>query len=121
MTKSNTRVKNLKSEWNQKYQHFFPNAYRSLLYIQFVAVAFQTTLKKKSFDEGPSLTNYGPALDPPLGGFDPKVNTNVRCHEYFIPTKFGKYPSSDSVVKADCVPILIHELVHPPPTFHLNK
>ena len=46
MTKSNTRVKNLTSEWNQKYQHFFPNAYRSLLYIQFVAVAFQTTLKK---------------------------------------------------------------------------
>ena len=24
-------------------------------------------------------------------------------HEYFIPTKFGKYPSSDSVVKADYV------------------
>ena len=23
--------------------------------------------------------------------------------EYFIPTKFGKYPSSDSVVKADYV------------------
>ena len=78
MNKSNTRVKNLTSEWNQKYQHFFPNAYRSLLYIQFVAVAFQTTLKKKSFGKGPSLTNCGPALDPPLGGFGPKVNTNVR-------------------------------------------
>ena len=24
-------------------------------------------------------------------------------HEYFIPTKFGKYTSSDSVVKADYV------------------
>ena len=24
-------------------------------------------------------------------------------HEYFIPTKFGKYPLNDSVVKADYV------------------
>ena len=68
MTKSNTCVKNLTSEWNQKYQHFFPNAYRPLLYIQFVAVAFQTTLKEKA----PSFTNYGPALDPPLSGFGQK-------------------------------------------------
>ena len=49
------------------------------------------------------MTYYGPALDPPLGGFGPKVNTNVRGHEYFIPTKFGKYPSSNSVVKSDSV------------------
>ena len=34
--------------------------------------------KKKSFGEGPSLTYYGPALDPPLCGFCPTVNTNVR-------------------------------------------
>ena len=27
---------------------------------------------------GPSLTYYGPALDPPLCQFGPKVNTNVR-------------------------------------------
>ena len=47
-------------------------------------------------------------------------------HEYFIPTKFGKYPSSDSVVKADSVFQYIY-LVHvytsatpPPPTFHFN-
>ena len=53
----------------------------------------------------PSLTYYGPALDPPLGGFGPKVNTNVWGHEYLIPTKFGKYPLNDSVVKAGlCVP-----------------
>ena len=42
-------------------------------------------------------------LDPLLGRIGPKVNTNVRGQEYFIPTKFGKYPSSDSVVKADYV------------------
>ena len=65
------------------------------------------------------MTYYGPALDLPLGGFGPKVNTNERGLEYFIPTKFGEYPSSDSVVKSDCVPIHIHALVHPP--FHLNK
>ena len=44
-----------------------------------------------------------PALDPPLGGFGPKVNTNVQAHKYFIPTKFGEYPWSDSVVKSDYV------------------
>ena len=49
------------------------------------------------------MTHYGPALDPPLGGSGQKVNTNVQGHEYFTPTKFGKYPSSDSVVKADYV------------------
>ena len=49
------------------------------------------------------MTYYGPALDLPLGGFGPKVNTNERGLEYFIPTKFGEYPSSDSVVKSDYV------------------
>ena len=43
------------------------------------------------------------ALDPTLGGLDPKVDTNVRGYKYFIPTKLSKYPSSDSVVKADSV------------------
>ena len=68
------------------------------------------------------MTYFGPALDPPLGGFSPIVNTNVWGHEFFIPTKFDKYPSSDSVVKADsdCIPIHIHALVHPAP-FHLYK
>ena len=60
MPKSNTCVKILTSEWNQKYQHFLPNAYRSLLYIQFVAVAFQTTLKKKSFGKGPLIDQLLP-------------------------------------------------------------
>ena len=49
------------------------------------------------------MAYYGPALDLPLGGFGPKVNTNERGLEYFIPTKFGEYPSSDSVVKSDYV------------------
>ena len=55
-----------------------------------------------------SSLEKGPLIDPimallwihPLGGFDPKFNTNVRGHEHFIPTKFGEYPSSDSVIKA---------------------
>ena len=64
---------------------------------------------------------YGPALDLPLGGFGPKVNTNEWGLEYFIPTKFGEYPSSDSVVNCDYVfPYIYMHLVHPPP-FHLNK
>ena len=47
------------------------------------------------------MTYFGPDLDPPLGGIDPKVNTIVWGHKYFIPTKSGKYPSSNSVVKVD--------------------
>ena len=69
----------------------------------FSLLLYSSSLKKILWRRGPSLTYYGPALDPPLGGFGPKVNTNVRGHEYFIPTKFGEYPSSDSVVKADYV------------------
>ena len=55
-------------------------------------------------EKGPSLTYHGPTLDPPLSRFGPKVNTNVQGvggHEYFIPNKFGKYQSSDYVVKID--------------------
>ena len=51
---------------------------------------------------------YGPALDLSLGGFGPKVNTNEWGLEYFIPTKFGEYPSSDSVVKI--LPLIKMEL-----------
>ena len=54
------------------------------------------------------MTYFGPALDPPLGGIDQKVNTNVWGHEYFIPAKIGKYPSGDSVVKADYVFLYIY-------------
>ena len=35
-------VQNLTSEWNQKQQHFFSHASRSLLCIRFVAVAFRS-------------------------------------------------------------------------------
>ena len=49
------------------------------------------------------MTYYGPALDLPLVGFGPIVNTNKQGLEYFISTKFGEYPSSDSVVKSDYV------------------
>ena len=47
---------------------------------------------------------FYPTLDLPLGGFGKKTTTTiVRDHGYFIPTKFRKYPSSDSLVKADYV------------------
>ena len=41
------------------------------------------------------------ALDCPMGGSSRKALTHVRGNEFFFPTKFRKYPSSDSVVKAD--------------------
>ena len=56
-------------------------------------------LKKKG--NPPDLFWPRPGSTP--GWFCPRVNTNVRGHEYFIPTKFGKYPSSNSVVKANYV------------------
>ena len=72
-----------------------------LLCIQFAAAAFHSE-GEVLWRRGPSLTYYGPALDLPLGGFGPKVNTNERGLEYFIPTKFGEYLSiSDSVVNSD--------------------
>ena len=42
------------------------------------------------------MTNFGPTLDPPLGGSGRKSTTLVRDHEYFIPTKFHQNPSSGS-------------------------
>ena len=53
----------------------------------FVAAAFHSE-GEVLWRRGPLLTYYGHALDLPLGGFGPKVNTNERGLEYFIPTKF---------------------------------
>ena len=76
-----------------------------------------STLKEEVlWRRGPHWRIMAPALDLPLSGFGPIVNTNERGLENFIRTKFGEYPSSDSVVKSDYVfPIHIHALVHPPP------
>ena len=73
-----------------------------MLCIQFVAAAFLSE-GEVLWRRGPSLRYYDPALDLPLGGFGPNVNTNEQGLEYSIPTKFGEYPSSDSVVKSDYV------------------
>ena len=40
--KLDSRVKNLTKEWKEKQQHFITHASRSLLQIQFVAVAFRS-------------------------------------------------------------------------------
>ena len=73
-----------------------------MLCIRFVAVAFQSE-EEVLWRRGPPVIYFCPALDSTLGGFGPKVNTNVRGHEYFIPTKFGKYASNEFVIKADYV------------------
>ena len=39
------------------------------------------------------MTYFGPALDPPLGGYGRKTTTLVKDHEFFIPTKFHQNPS----------------------------
>ena len=48
--KLDSRVKNLTTEWNEKQQHFITHASRSLLWIQFVAVAFRS--EEEVFEEG---------------------------------------------------------------------
>ena len=89
------------SEGNQKQQHFFPHASRSLLCIRFVAVAFRS--EEVRWRRGPPVTYFCPALDPPLGGSGQKTTTLVRDHEYFIPTKFHQNPSSGSVEEVENV------------------
>ena len=44
-----------------------------------------------------------------------------RGHEYFIPTKFGEYPSSDSVTQVTLCSHTYAWTSAPPPFFHLNK
>ena len=98
MTKSKKTSKmrqNSTSEWNQKQQPFFPHAFRSFLCIPFVAVAIRSE-EEVCQRQVPSVTYFGPALDPPLGGSGRKTTTLVRDHEYFIPTKFHQNPSSGS-------------------------
>ena len=50
-----------------------------------------------------SFPDYRIAHQSRNGNRFPHLNTNERGLEYFIPTKFGEYPSSDSVVKSDYV------------------
>ena len=79
-----------------------PICFRSLPYIQFVAVAFQS----EEFGEGTLIDLFlanCPALDPPLGGVCRKAYTQVRDYEYFISIKFREHQSSGSVGKADYV------------------
>ena len=83
------------SEWNQRQQHFFPHAFRSLLCIWFVAVAIRSE-EEVCQRRGPSVTYFCPILDPPLGGSGRKTTTLVGDHEYFIPTKFHQNPPSSS-------------------------
>ena len=64
------------------------------------------TLKKKSFGEGPLINLLWPCPGSTPGRIWSKSQLQMcGSHEYesFIPTKFGKYPSSHSVVKSDSV------------------
>ena len=62
------------------------------------------------------VTYFGPALDPPLGGYGQETLMHLWCHEHFIPTKFHIHPLSGSVVKVNCDPKHFHALVQPPPS-----
>ena len=87
----------------RKQQHFITHASKSLLWIQFVAVAFRSEEVFFKFNKGDPRDLFSLALDPPLGRNGQNIFMHVQGHEYFIPTKFHKHPLSGSVVKADYV------------------
>ena len=73
---------------------------------------------KKFFEEGDPLDLFLPHPGSAPGRIWHKRPTNVKSHEFFIPTKFRKHPpSNDSAVKADYVfpYIYMHKWTSPPP------
>ena len=120
--KLDSRVKNETTEWNQKTTALHNTCSRSLLWIRFVAVAFQS--EKVFWRRGPPPPGdlFCLALDPPRGRYGLNIFMHVPGHEHFIPTKFRKHPLSGSVVKAgNVLPYIYMHLCKPPPPFHLNK
>ena len=104
--KIDSRAKNKTTEWNQKQQHFITHASRSLLWIQFVAVAFrpeEVFWRRGTPPPPPPRDLFGLALDLPLCSYGQNIFMHVPAHEHFIPTKFRKHPLSGSVVKAGYV------------------
>ena len=85
-------------EW-KKQQHFITHASRSLLWIQFIAVAFRSE-EEDFWRRGPPW----PILPRP-GSARRQIwpKHHVLGHEHFIPTKFPKHPFRGSVVKTDYV------------------
>ena len=67
----------------------------------FGLLLWSSNLKKMFFEEGDPLDLFLPSPGYAPGRIWPKCLTHVRSHEFFIPTKFCKHPSSGSVVKAD--------------------
>ena len=112
ITKVQKDIKNESKIWlrngTKNKNIFFAHASRSLLCIRFVAVSFGSE-EEVFWRRGPPVTYF----DPILGSG--RKTTIVRDHEYFIPTKFRKYPSSGSVVGWLSVPIHKHALMQSPP------
>ena len=69
----------------------------------FSLLLYSSSLNKKFFEEGALIDILWPCPGSAPGLIWPKSQHKCAGHEYFIPTKFGEYPSSVSVVKADFV------------------
>ena len=98
--KLDSRVKKLTTEWNQKQQHFIANASRSLLWIQFVAVAFKS---EEVFWRREPLWPILPRPGSAPGQIWSKHLYACAGHEHFILTKFRKHQLRGSVLKAGYV------------------
>ena len=82
--------------------------FRSLLCIQFVAVAFRSE-EEVLCRRGTPVNYFGPALDPSLGGCGRKTTTLVGDLEYFIHTKFHQNPLSGSEEEVENVNCLTED------------
>ena len=111
--KLDSRVKNLTTEWNEKQQHFITRASRSLLWIQFVAVAFRTE-EEVFWRRGHPVTYFASPWIRPGQIWQKHLYACAgpwALHPYQVSwTSIKRFCSKGWL----CIPIHIHALVHPP-------
>ena len=96
------RIKHLILKCNEKSQHFFPHASKSLLCIRFEALTLRSE-EEVLFAEDDLRDLFCSYPGSTLGGSDRKIITHVRNHVYLIPTKFHQNPSNGSCEEVENV------------------
>ena len=102
------------TEWNQKQQHFITHASRSLLWIWFVAVAFQS--EEVFWRRGPPVTYFASPWIRPWANMAKTSLCMCRAMSTSsLPSFVNIHPFCSKGWL--CVPIHMHALVQPPPPF----